>query len=94
MPERLRDDLTGVSIPFAQAGERLSDERGIKLPAMVIEMDFWVAETLRTATRKHCGVPRRSQGSQDLHMRPVPEGRTNLSKACGPIARFSEDADV
>lgn len=54
----------------------------VKLPAFVVEKDWWVVHTLRLITQ------------MDISDQIVFKGGTSLSKAWGLIDRFSEDIDL
>ena len=60
--------------------EKLTDQ--LKQPAVAIEKDWWVVQTLRLIFEMDC--------ADSL----VFKGGTSLSKAWGLIERFSEDIDL
>ena len=60
--------------------EKLTDQ--LKQPAVAIEKDWWVVQTLRLIFEMNC--------ADNL----VFKGGTSLSKAWGLIERFSEDIDL
>lgn len=91
--ERLRDDVDGLGVLCGRAADWFSEQRGVEVPPIVIEKDFWVTEVLRALAEPRDFDPPTNK-LYPVTVRAVFKGGTSLSKAYRLIERFSEDADV